>query len=113
MKLLFDENLSPDLPRALADCFPGSIHVSDVGLSSEPDEEVWKFAERENLAIVTKDADFRQRSFLFGPRPKVVWVGVGNCSTHVIEQLLRTRSGEIKYFLQSESAAFLVLRRGD
>ena len=30
MKLLFDENLSPQLVRLLNDLFPNSIHVRDV-----------------------------------------------------------------------------------
>ena len=32
MKLLFDENLSYKLVRLLADLFPDSVHVRDVGL---------------------------------------------------------------------------------
>ena len=34
MKLLFDENLSYKLVRLLADLFPDSVHVRDVGLES-------------------------------------------------------------------------------
>jgi predicted nuclease of predicted toxin-antitoxin system len=32
MKLLFDQNLSPRLARLLADIFPDSTHVREVGL---------------------------------------------------------------------------------
>jgi len=32
MKLLFDENLSPKLPRLLTDLFPDSLHVREVGM---------------------------------------------------------------------------------
>lgn len=32
MKLLFDENLSPRLVILLADLFPNSVHVRDMGL---------------------------------------------------------------------------------
>ena len=32
MKLLFDQNLSPCLARRLADLYPDSAHVSEVGL---------------------------------------------------------------------------------
>jgi len=34
MKLLFDENLSPDLVRRLTDLFPDSVHVRDVDLAA-------------------------------------------------------------------------------
>ena len=33
MKLLLDQNLSHRLVAALADVFPGSVHVRDVGLA--------------------------------------------------------------------------------
>ena len=44
MRLLFDQNLSPRLARSLADVFPGSMHVQDVGLSTVGDGEVWDYA---------------------------------------------------------------------
>ena len=34
MKLLFDENLSPNLPLRLNDLFPNSLHVRDVGMKA-------------------------------------------------------------------------------
>jgi len=37
MKLLFDENLSPQLVRLLRDLFPDSVHVRDVGLKMADD----------------------------------------------------------------------------
>ena len=44
MKLLFDENLSPKLPRLLATLFSGSEHVRECGLLGRSDEEVWEYA---------------------------------------------------------------------
>lgn len=81
LKLLFDQNLSPRLVVLLADVFPGSAHVRDVGLASADDADVWDYAKRNGLAIISKDADFRQLSFLHGFPPKVVWLRVGNRST--------------------------------
>ena len=37
MKLLFDENLSRKLVELVQDLLPGSVHVTQVGLSSTPD----------------------------------------------------------------------------
>lgn len=54
MKLLVDENLSPALARELADLFPGSTHVNEVGLGSTPDEAIWTFAAA-NEFIFLKD----------------------------------------------------------
>jgi predicted nuclease of predicted toxin-antitoxin system len=41
MKLLFDQNLSPRLARLLADLYPGSIHVREVGLRDAVDAAIW------------------------------------------------------------------------
>jgi len=72
--LLFDENLSAHLPRLVADQFAGGLHVRDVGLARADDSAVWEYARTHGMAIVTKDDDFRQRSFLYGSPPKVIWV---------------------------------------
>ena len=59
MKLLFDENLSPNLPRLLAGRFPGTAHVRECGLRGQPDEEVWEYARANHYTIVSKDSDFQ------------------------------------------------------
>jgi predicted nuclease of predicted toxin-antitoxin system len=107
--LLFDENLSPSLCMALSDCYPNALHVRDIGLKSQPDEDVWTYAARRDLVIVTKDSDFRQRSFLYGSPPKVIWVGLGNCSTRAIERLLRERHTAVDRFVEEPDEAFLAL----
>ncbi|MCX6638161.1 MAG: DUF5615 family PIN-like protein [Acidobacteria bacterium] len=109
MRLLFDQNLSPWLCRALADRFPNSVHVREVGLREAADSIVWDYAALHGLAIVTKDADFRQRSFLEGHPPKVLWVRLGNCSTRAIEALLRNRASEVDEFLADGQKSFLGL----
>jgi predicted nuclease of predicted toxin-antitoxin system len=75
VKLLYDENLAPSLVEALADIFPESLHIREVGLKSAPDPVVWAYAATAGYAIVSKDSDFRQRSFLYGHPPKVIWTG--------------------------------------
>ena len=111
MKLLFDENLSARLPSKLAGCYPGSQHVREVGLKSAPDSAVWDYAGRYALAIVTKDANLRQRSFLYGHPPKVIWLRIGNCSTKRIESLLRDRVAEVAEFLEDDRKALLALSK--
>ena len=58
MKLLFDENLSHKLVQLLADQFPGSTHVRQLGLATADDDVIWEHAKRGSLAIVSKDSDF-------------------------------------------------------
>jgi len=64
VKLLLDENLPHRLVSTLVAEFPGSSHVSEVGLSSSSDEELWRYASEHGFTIVSKDSDFHQMSFL-------------------------------------------------
>ena len=98
MKLLLDQNLSPRLVTQLADIYPDSIHVQTVGLDHAPDEVVWNYARQQDYIIVTKDANFHERSILFGFPPKVVWISHGNCSTNQIEAMLRQNHAQIQLF---------------
>ncbi len=109
MKLLFDENLSPALVAAVGDTFQESARIRVAGLQSSADRELWDYATEQGYTIVTKDADIRQRSFLFGPPPKVIWIGLGNCSTQQIVELLRKQRSEIETFGLAEEQAFLTL----
>lgn len=109
MKLLFDQNLSWRLTETLAEQYPGSVHVRDVGLASASDSAVWEFARSNALSIVTKDADFHQRSFVLGSPPRVIWIRRGNCSTEAIIDLPIKRRDRIEEFGRNPEAAFLVL----
>ena len=109
MKLLFDQNLSHKLARRLTDIFPDSTHVREVDLKEANDPVVWDYAKQQSFMIVSKDADFHQRSFVFGFPPKVVWVQLGNCTTDAVEQVIRKNFAAIKDFYEDAEAAFLVL----
>jgi predicted nuclease of predicted toxin-antitoxin system len=109
VRLLFDQNLAPRLVVQLADIFPGSGHVRDVGLARAADDAVWKYAIAHDLAIASKDSDFHQRSFLTGPPPKVVWIRLGNCTTDQIEALLRREHAVIEALAADPLLAFIAL----
>ncbi len=96
MKLLLDQNLSPRLVRRLADVYPNSTHVVEVGLDRSLDREVWAYARQHDYIIVTKDVDFSEFSLLQGFPPKIVWIRRGNCSTQEIETILRENFDGIK-----------------
>ena len=96
MKLLFDENLSPKLPRLMAALFPGSVHVRECGLLGLPDEDVWDYARANGFTVVSKDSDFQQRSLLYGHPPKIVWLRIGNCTRQQLVQLITTHEKDIR-----------------
>jgi predicted nuclease of predicted toxin-antitoxin system len=58
VKLLFDQNLSRRLVPILAEQFPGSNHIVELGLDTATDREVWTFARDNGFAIASKDSDF-------------------------------------------------------
>lgn len=96
-------------PEACRNKYPGSEHVRDAGLASASDAEVWDYAKTKGLAIVSKDSDFQQQSFVHGYPPKVVWLRLGNSSAADIERFLRAHADAITAFGIDEHGALLVL----
>ncbi len=70
---------------------------------------MWNYAAERGYTIVSKDADFHQRSLLLGAPPKVVWIRLGNCSVMDTANLLGERFITIERFHAREEAAFLAL----
>jgi predicted nuclease of predicted toxin-antitoxin system len=64
---------------------------------------------RAGFMIVSKDNDFQQMSFVFGPPPKVIWIRRGNCSVQETERTLRSNSARIQEFEEDQVAAYLIL----
>jgi predicted nuclease of predicted toxin-antitoxin system len=109
MKLLLDENLTPRLIPRLSESYPGSAHVNDLLAKGTPDTWVWAEAGRLGFALLSKDSDFRERAFLHGGPPKVIWLSVGNAGTAVIATLLNSKVHRIRTFLDTPDDHVLVL----
>ncbi len=91
------------------DLYPGSDHVRLLGMSTDDDDAIWRYARLHDFVIVSKDSDFFHRSMRFGYPPKVVWPRAGNCTTATIAQLLREHFSDICAFMDDTEAAFLPL----
>ena len=85
------------------------MHVRDVGFQRADDATIWAFAREHGYTIVSKDADFHQRSFVYGQPPKVVWLRVGNCTTEQVAGTLRRHVDNLRAFAQDEESAFMVV----
>ncbi|HEX8681748.1 MAG TPA: DUF5615 family PIN-like protein [Ardenticatenaceae bacterium] len=109
MKLLFDQNLSPRLVIQLSDVYPGSSHVSLLGLDRSYDDEVWQYAAQNGYFIVTKDVDFNEMSVVRGFPPKVIWLRLGNCTTRQVELTLRNSYESIRTLEADPDVAVLTL----
>lgn len=110
MKLLFDENLSRRLPAVLSDVFPGSTHVVTAGLGRAWDEEIWDYASTYGFVIVTQDGDFADLAASRTDRVKLVWVRIGNPTTHDVDQRIRRSARQIHEFGAVDDAWLLELR---
>lgn len=109
MKLLLDENISAKLVKTLVQDFPDSTHIDYLKMQGSTDSSIWDYAKQEGYTIVSKDNDFRQRIFLFGAPPKVIWLSVGNGGTEVINELLHSNIKIIQTFIGNETEDLLVL----
>ena len=109
MKLLFDQNISHKLVNRLKDLYPNLQHVREVGLKDADDRDIWEYACSHGFIIVSKDEDFHQMSFVYGPPPKVVWVCLGYCTTTEIENTLRRYYADLAGFSEQAEEAFLII----
>ena len=54
-------------------------HVIDVGLAQSKDTDIWSYARKHKMVIISKDEDF----FHYATKPEsdvqFVWVRLGNC----------------------------------
>jgi predicted nuclease of predicted toxin-antitoxin system len=98
VKLLFDQNLSRKLVDQLADIFPNSSHVHFHNLTTADDSDIWEFTKANGFCIVTQDADFAERSRLYGSPPKVIWLRCGNAPTSSAEAIFRSALETIQEF---------------
>jgi predicted nuclease of predicted toxin-antitoxin system len=101
MKLLFDQNISFRIIEKVSDLFPDSKQVRQIGLENCEDLEIWEFAKKNDLVIVTFDSDFYDLSMLKGIPPKVIWLRTGNTTTESISKILAKNYDLIKDFSEN------------
>lgn len=81
---------------------PEFSFVADIQ-TTLPDTEIWQYALRNNLVILTKGSDFYDRSLVARQRPKVVHFRLGN----------QTLAGLHNYFSIYWSEIMLLLSEHD
>lgn len=63
------------------------IHVYDID-EIKSDSDIWQYAKRKNLTIVTKDTDFSLKIMYNTPPPKVIHLRFGNLKMQQFHSLL-------------------------
>ena len=96
------------MPQIL-DLYPGSAHVKSHNLVHTDDVLIWSFAREHGYTIVSKDADFHQRSLVFGQPPKFIFLRAGNCPTSHITFLLRSNRSLLLAFDSDPHASILLV----
>jgi predicted nuclease of predicted toxin-antitoxin system len=109
VKLLLDENLSDRIVYRIIDLYPDSQHVKTLALTNTDDGIIWEHAKINDFVIISKDADFHQRSLLYGHPPKFIYLRIGNSPTSKIVEILRDNFGTIIQFGSAELESILLL----
>ena len=91
---LIDENM-PLLPFWDTQRF---VHVTDIP-SIHTDTDIWEYALKYDLIIITKDADLYYRYLSSQKNPKVVWIRTGNLKKKLFIQLIASVWNEIAEML--------------
>lgn len=108
MKLLLDANLSWRMIAILKQHFDDCFHVDSIGLKiPAKDSEVWDYARKNDLIIVTNDEDFIDFINVKGFPPKVILLKTGNQSKLFITNLLIQRKNDIYSFSTSPELGLL------
>ena len=108
--LLLDANLSWRSLTALKNHYSDCYHVDEIGLSiPAKDTEIWDYAKKRSMLIVTNDEDFLSLSTFKGFPPKVILLRTGNQSRKFIEQILITMKNQIQIFVESSEYGVLEL----
>lgn len=84
MRFLIDAQLPPALARWLQERGHHAEHVLDIDLAQAKDDPIWRYAEKHQAVIVTKDEDFAEWVLRGRTGPSVVWLRVGNSSKRAL-----------------------------
>lgn len=104
MKLLVDAQLPIKLCEILEKIGLESIHVDELLKGDEtPDIEIIKFADLENLIVVSKDYDFYHSHMALGKPRKLFLITTGNLKNRQLFGLFRNNALIIKNALSKSS----------
>ncbi len=104
MKLIVDAQLPVKLCGILKQIGLESIHVEELPKGDEtPDVEITKFADLENLIVVTKDFDFYHSHMALGKPGKLFLITTGNMKNRHLFDLFKNNALIIKKALSKSS----------
>ncbi len=88
MKFLCDVHISYKLSNHLISLGFSSVHVNEIlDRSNTKDSHICKYADDNDLIVITKDSDFRDFFFINGTPKKLIKVNLGNISNKDLIQI--------------------------
>lgn len=97
MKFLCDVHISYKLSAHLISLGFESHHVNEILNKSETkDAEICKYADRNDLIVITKDADFRDFFFIKSTPKKLIKVNLGNVSNNRLIEIFTPLTDTIR-----------------
>jgi predicted nuclease of predicted toxin-antitoxin system len=100
MTIWIDAQLSPALAPFITLTFGiEAFSVAFLGLRDAEDEVIFQKAREANVVVMTKDADFLELQFRFGPPPQIIFVRLGNTSNQRMREVLENQFVTIQQFL--------------
>ena len=103
MTFLVDAQLPPSLAAALREGGYDAVALREVGLRDAEDPVIWQYALQNEMAIITKDEDFAERSAISQLSPVVIWLRLGNATNPVL----------LGWFMPTVPAILARIRSGD
>jgi predicted nuclease of predicted toxin-antitoxin system len=96
MKYLVDVNLPKYFSHFNSDDF---TFVADIDLFLH-DNQIWEYALKHNLTILTKDVDFYHKSLLNSNRPKIIHFKLGNQKLSNLHSYFNEHWKELQFLIQ-------------
>jgi predicted nuclease of predicted toxin-antitoxin system len=110
ISLLVDANISWRIIDRLVPFFERILHVNQTELAQPAsDIEIWDYARKNDLTILTLDEDFEQLSIFKGFPPKVILLRGRNRSTAELVAILSSYLIEIDSFVENQNTGLLEL----
>ena len=89
MKFLFDVHISYKLVTYLKSLGFKTIHVNEILNKSETkDSDICKYADKNDLIVVTKDSDFRDSYFIKRTPRKLIKINLGNIPNQELKTII-------------------------
>jgi Uncharacterized protein conserved in bacteria len=108
VSLLLDANLSWRFIDILNKYYDKCVHVDSSGLNiPAKDSDIWYYAKKNQMVIITNDEDFLNIQILRGFPPKVVLFKTGNLKRKQVEDVLINIKQDIIRLIESDDYGLL------